>query len=339
MSTFITNASKHTSLKKRITELIESSDKLKFLVGFFYFSGINVLFESLKKNPDVDINLLVGLNVDKTIHGLVEYPEDTAGLTNNEKIEKYLKSVSSSLNSEYFDNEEFYIQTKFFLELLDQGRLIIRKTKDPNHAKLYIFSFKKDVGRVLPSLFITGSSNLTRAGLLSQGEFNVEIKDYGTDEAEKYFDDLWNSAIRITEHEEFRKRLVDLIKNKTLITEITPFEAYTLVLKTYIDLQDQKKVRPSLRELLQKKNYREFKYQLDAVAQALTIIEHYSGVLVSDVVGLGKSIIAGMIARSLGKRGVIICPPGLIGDPNKETGWEKYREVFSYTIGRSDHVV
>jgi superfamily II DNA or RNA helicase len=84
-------------------------------------------------------------------------------------------------------------------------------------------------------------------------------------------------------------------------------------------------------QLLEAKGYRKYKYQIDAVAQALSIIEQNGGVIISDVVGLGKSIIAGMVAKCLNKRGIIICPPALIGgidDKGERTGWEKYRHDF-----------
>jgi len=58
-----------------------------------------------------------------------------------------------------------------------------------------VVSDRRDAAR-----FITGSSNLTRAGLHGQHEFNVEIGDYGTDEAEAYFDVLWGTALPITEY-------------------------------------------------------------------------------------------------------------------------------------------
>jgi len=61
----------------------------------------------------------------------------------------------------------------------------------------------------------------------------------------------------------------------------------------------------------------------------LTIIEQYNGVIIADVVGLGKSIISGMLAHNLGKRGMVICPPGLMGDARrKDSGWHKYVEDF-----------
>jgi superfamily II DNA or RNA helicase len=91
---------------------------------------------------------------------------------------------------------------------------------------------------------------------------------------------------------------------------------------------EQKKLKPSVEELLEKQGYINYQYQLDAVNQALTIIDIYNGAIIADVVGLGKSIIAGMVAKHLGKRGMIICPPGLIGDMNAKTGWKKYMHDF-----------
>ena len=41
--------------------------------GFFYFSGISELYDSLKANPDVELKILVGLDVDFLNRDLVEY--------------------------------------------------------------------------------------------------------------------------------------------------------------------------------------------------------------------------------------------------------------------------
>lgn len=325
---FITNQSEK-KLKSRLIQLIRKSKELKFLVGFFYFSGIHELYDTLKNNPDTQLNVLVGLNVDKLVHSLVEYADTAKSLTDNQRAELFLKSVAASINSDDFDTENFYEQIRFFLQLIKQDKLRIRKTYDPNHSKLYIFKFKDEYKDIKEAFFITGSSNLTRAGISEQNEFNVEISDYGEQEAEDYFDELWETAVKITESAEFKRKLIELIAYKSLVTEVTPFEAYALVLKTYLDLQKQKQVRASLYELLEHKGYKRYKYQLDAVAQALTIIERNKGVIIADVVGLGKSIIAGLVARSLNKRGIIICPPSLIGDQNKQSGWKKYIEDFN----------
>jgi len=54
----------------------------------------------------------------------------------------------------------------------------------------------------------------------------------------------------------------------------------------------------------------------------------YNGVIIADVVGLGKSVIASLIAKQLGKRGLILCPPGLIGDRKENSGWYEYWNKF-----------
>lgn len=327
MANFITN-SEGKDLKKRLVELINNSKELKFLVGFFYFSGIAELYESIKDRPDIKINVLVGLNADNGVHGLFEYSENGENLTNREKIKNYFSSVKNSLASDEFDNEDFEKKILCFIDLINKNQLQIRKTLESNHAKLYIFKIKDELATVRNSIFITGSSNLTRSGLSAQHEFNVELGDFGTEDADKYFDELWENSIKITETETYKQELIKLLKQETLIAEPTPFEAYVSILQHYLDAQSQVEVSSSIKELLEKKGYTAYKYQLDATSQALGMIEEVGGVIIADVVGLGKSVITGMVAKQLGKRGLVICPPGLVGDDNKSSGWKKYLEDF-----------
>lgn len=333
---FITNSSAGTKLKDRLNDLVVHAQELKFLVGFFYFSGWRELYESLKQRSDLRIQVLVGLNVDNALGGLVELAigED---LASDELASQYFASLGLALNDEALDTEAFYEQIEYFLALLENGQLEIRKTLEPNHAKLYLFQVKDELKTLLTpgnnagtaGKFITGSSNLTRAGIQGQGEFNVEIGDYGWAEAEAYFDELWATAVPISEIPERRAALLRLIRNRTQVAQITPFEAYVLVLKAYLDLMEQKTIKPQIERLLQEKNYKKYTYQIDAVNQALTILQEYDGVIVADVVGLGKSIISSIIGRDIGRRGIIICPPGLMGDERKrDSGWWKYLEDF-----------
>ena len=102
MKNFITN-SKEGDLRKRLIELIQKSDELKFLVGFFYFSGIRELYKGLKEKPDQKIKVLVGLNVDATNYGVLELAAQDDQLSDEEKTYKFLQSVKKSLNTENFD--------------------------------------------------------------------------------------------------------------------------------------------------------------------------------------------------------------------------------------------
>jgi superfamily II DNA or RNA helicase/HKD family nuclease len=326
MNNFITN-DESKDLKKRLIELIKKSDELKFLVGFFYFSGIRELYKGLKENSEQKIKVLVGLNADATNYGMLEFADQDDQISDEEKTYKFFQSIKKSLNTEAFDTKEFYEQVRFFIQLIQEDKLIIRKTFSPNHAKLYLFKLEEgQVGR--KNLFITGSSNLTRAGLSTQNEFNVEISDFGFEDAEKYFDELWDEAVKITEFEKAKTELIDIVEKETLVKEITPFEAFVIALKTYLDSFEQREVSDSLIKVLEENGYSAYQYQIDAVKQALAVIDKNNGVIIADVVGLGKTIIACAVARELKKRGIVICPPGLVGDKNKKSGWKKYIEQF-----------
>lgn len=326
MTNFIIN-NKDITLKMRLEELITKSVELKFLVGFFYFSGLDELYKSLQNNKNVIIKILVGLKVDEINHQLIEYAD--VGSNSNENIfNNYIASIKKSINTDNFDEKDFYDQVSFFNDLIKQDRLIIRKTYYANHAKLYIFKLNQDqIAR--DRLFITGSSNLTRPGLSEQEEFNVEISDFGVDAAEEYFDELWNKSIKITEIPAKKNKLIEIIEKDTLVRKITPFEAYAYVIKTYLDVFEKKYVGDTLKKIFKDNGYTPYEYQLDAIKQALAIIEKNNGVILADVVGLGKTIIACSIAYELHKRGVIICPPGLKGDIRyKDAGWNMYKEQF-----------
>lgn len=327
---FITNSAENATLKKRLEKLITASQELKFLVGFFYFSGWQEIYKKLQDNPDVNLKILVGLQVDKYLSSIVEVGLQDDSLSQEEHFTQFMKSMGFAINNAEMDNEAFYNQIEFFIQLLDEGRLIIRKTLNPNHAKVYLFSYNNTLAETLDSKgqFITGSSNLTKAGLHSQEEFNVEIKDYGFESAEAYFDELWETAVPITEAENGAKIIIDFLKNKSQASLITPFEAYALILKTYIELQEAKKINDAITRLLDENGFEKYQYQLDAVNQALNVIETYNGVIIADVVGLGKSVIASLIANQIGKRGLILCPPGLIGSKKENSGWWEYWNRF-----------
>lgn len=324
MASYITNKGDE-NLKNRLEELIAASDELKFLVGFFYFSGIQELFDTLKKKPSVKMRVLVGMEAGRHAGQIVEFARAKA-VSGRENRESFLASLKESLNTKQFDTERFYEQAAYFVEMIMDGRLVLRKTQEPNHAKLYIF--KLEEGQLKDTFFITGSSNLTYSGLVGRDEFNVEISDFGTKEAELHFDGLWETSDLLTEDDRFKEKLIDLIQRKTHVAKVTPFEAYVRILAGYLDTFKSKEVSTSTKDLLLSLGYKDYKYQLDAVEQALAIIERENGVILADVVGLGKSVIASLVAKELGTRGLIICPPGLMGDRNGKSGWQMYKQQF-----------
>jgi superfamily II DNA or RNA helicase len=332
MTVFITNEGVR-NFKERLKILIKNSKELKFLVGFFYFSGIKELYETLRemyKNNELEaehIKILVGLYVDVDNYGIYEVARDRRYFKEySEDIIKktFSETLKKAFNSNELDSKDLYEQVDFFIKLLEDEKLVIRKTIEPNHAKLYLFKLKDN--EIIPNLFITGSSNLTRAGLTSQNEFNVEIKDFGFREAEEYFDKHWNKAIKLSKSD--ITKLVNIIKNETLFRKINPFTAYVYLLKTYLEMHQGKDLKELFKELMEKSGYKPYSYQLTAVSQAVSNCEAYNGTILADVVGLGKTIIACLTAKVLRKRGIVVCPPHLIGDDAKLSGWKKYLEDF-----------
>ena len=157
---FITNTATKT-LKKRLTELIEHSGMLKFLVGFFYFSGWRELYDTLKDRDDIEIRVLVGLDVDRRLFRTMEVARQLKELSDDDKADTFFQSLLTALNSEQMDVEGFYKQVSYFVRLIEQNKLIIRKTAEPNHAKLYIFKIKEHLKGITDCKFITGSSSGT----------------------------------------------------------------------------------------------------------------------------------------------------------------------------------
>ena len=86
-------------------------------------------------------------------------------------------------------------------------------------------------------------------------EFNVEISDYGFENAEGYFDALWNEAVKITENDALKTRLIELVEKETLVKKITPFEAFVLVLKIYLDSFEKREIGQSLIKTLEDNGY------------------------------------------------------------------------------------
>ncbi len=70
--------------------------------------------------------------------------------------------------------------------------------------------------------------------------------------------------------------------------------------------------------------FTDLQYQRDAIERGIDRINRYNGVIIADVVGLGKSIIASTIAHNLEKQTVIIAPPHL------KSQWEDYAAEFDF---------
>lgn len=330
---FITNDPTN-NLRDRLRNLIPMTSEMRILVGFFFLSGLKELIEELKANSELKLKILVGLDVDEKVHEIVRNSKNDL-----QREEAFTESFRNGIKSPEHDSKESFNQIAFLTNLIKEDRLIIRKTREPNHAKIYFLEHSPQYKKLKKATLITGSSNLSRSGLSAQEEFNVEISDYGTEEAKDYFDKLWGNSLEITENLEIKEKIIKIIENESLVAKITPFEAYCLILSTYLDTQQVEEISDETIKLAKKAGYEIVSYQIDAVKQGLSVIDKINGIIIADVVGLGKSVIAGFLAKELERRGhvrgLILCPPSLIGDKNDRFGWRKYRkdfQLFGYEV-------
>lgn len=326
---FITNraAGGETTLGKRLGELISHADRLDMLVGFFYFSGVKILADALRNRPQLKMRVLVGMDAEILVGRLVETVLD--GSDSQDAVrERFYESLKKIMGSSFVDSQAFHERIGLFVELLKTNRLEMRKTRNPNHAKLYIFAL--DETQVASrSSWITGSSNFSEPGLDTRDELNVQISDFGSEEAQKYFDELWEEAVPLTADDEQKKQILEILTDNSVAAEVSPFEAYYLVLQNYLEHQQTKLKEFQVERILNEAGYTKYRYQVDAVAQAMARLDAYNGVIIADVVGLGKSIIGGLIGALRSKRGLVICPPALAGTRDgKSGGWYEYIYKF-----------
>lgn len=193
----------------------------------------------------------------------------------------------------------------------------------PLHAKLYLI---ERADPVTPLIGFLGSSNLTLAGLSRQGELNVDVVEQ--DAARKllrWFDERWNdrSAIDLTD------QLAELIENSWACVEAV--RPYLVYLKIAYYLSEE--ARQGEREVKLPAVFQDvlLDFQKAAVTLAVRKLYRRGGVLLGDVVGLGKTLMATAIARVLqednGDNTLVICPPKLV------PMWEWYLQEYQI-LGR-----
>ncbi len=319
---FITNQDK--LLSEVFNNILPSSKALYFLVGYFYFSG----FEEIYKNViDKNIKILVGLDVEKDLFNKVREYEiiDGINLSRGDVRKKFNESLIAIFNdTDFFDSISKQEAFRIFLEKIQNGTLEIRKTLHPNHSKLYLFENKDEFsqGGEFPGTLITGSSNLSRSGLREQHEINVVFRDEHFQEGLDLFNALWNEAVLIVDKNTFENFHKNVIEKIWIDKLPSPYLLYLRVLFEYFTLA--KKDSIVLPSDITGEKFRDLKYQVDAVTRAISILEQHNGVIVADVVGLGKSIIASAIAFNSKLKTIIICPPHLIPQ------WQDYAWDFVF---------
>jgi len=314
---------------KKLTDVINnimpSAKNLYFLVGYFYFSGFQEIYKNLDNKK---LKILVGMDVQKDLNNrIVEIESYKNSESSNRKIRQdYYNQLRTIFNeSDLFDSLEKQKAFKIFVNKIKDGSLEIRKTRQPDHSKVYLFENKSEhnQGGEFPGTVIFGSSNLSYSGLSGRRERNEVFR-----EKEKYlsykkdFIEEWEESTPLVSQESFDEFQTEVIDKIWVDKLPSPYTVYLRVLKEYFSIENNEGIK--LPHEITKERFSNLKYQIDAIQQSINILSRHNGVIVADVVGLGKSIIASTIAHNMKLDAIVIAPRHLVKQ------WDDYRYDFKF---------
>ena len=293
MSTkFFTNSEENTLIKK-FEGVFTYNPNIQYfdaLVGYFRASGYFRIRPFLDKVPH--IRILVGINIDQML--VDTQNEGFEFFKNHEKTkEEFINTIREDIEKANYDKDTEKGILQFIDDLVEKKIEIKAHPEKKIHAKVYILR-PEPFNQHTPATAITGSSNLTDAGLgggnFYNYEFNVQLTEYSDVKfATEEFEKLWAESVDILPVD------IQNIKKETYLNEeITPFELYIRLLTEYfgknIDYDPD-----SIGDLPQ--NFKKLSYQVDAVNEGFNMLLKHNGFLLADVVGLGKTVIAAMVAK------------------------------------------
>lgn len=274
----------------------------------------------------------------------------------NDKITDFRLVLGDIVNFDSIDNrpldllnENISIEASLKLSSLSKEAVaflkqdkVVAKTLEPNfcHAKSYLFNPDKKDDR--NKYFISGSSNLTEAGIGLKHTNNIELNIAETGNNNQYkelvewFDALW---VRPQAHKE--KTLVSPDGTKTkidfkqyLINEIerifikyTPRELYYKVLfelfgNQLLETENDPNFNRQIGRLENSVVYNTlFEFQKKGVLSLIRMLQKYNGAILADAVGLGKTWSALAVIKFFqlqGREVLLLCPKKL------EHNWRRY---------------
>lgn len=308
-----------------LQEAIQKSFRADFCVGYFNLRGWKQLSSHIDQWEGGDghcVRLLVGMQrlPQEELQSYYSFSQQEEELDNPTKL-KLKKRLAEEFREQLTygapTNEDETSLRKLVAQLKAkkvQVKLFLRHTL---HAKLYLAYRDDKTNPIIPFL---GSSNLTFAGLSHQGELNIDVLDGdAAKKLAKWFEDRWGDEFGTIDISE---ELIKVIE-ESWAREI-PLPPYHIYLKMAYHLSQE--ARSGLSEFQIPSDLTKLMpYQAAAVKIAAHHIEKRGGVMIGDVVGLGKTLVGTAISRVFDERGfdtLIICPKNLV------KMWESYRATY-----------
>jgi superfamily II DNA or RNA helicase len=316
-----------------LSEHISTAKRVDYCVGYFNLRGWSMVCNDIDglagdtvmengKSKHRYCRLLVGMTKTPLQELLDEFSDPEDMLMDNEKATRYRKKLAI----EFAEQLTYGMPTtadertlQILLSQLKSGRVIVKLFLEYQlHAKLYL---AHNDGPVTPIISLLGSSNFTIAGLSRQGELNVDVVEQDSAiKLDNWFTARWNNRWCL----DITNDLIDVLESSWARPELIP--PYHIYLKMAYHLS--REARAGLAEYRLSREFTNelLDFQQAAVKIAAHHLHHRRGVMIGDVVGLGKTITATAVAKILeddfGFNTLITCPKNLVDM------WEQYREKY-----------
>lgn len=314
------------SLLPALRSTLSVSERADFCVGYFNLRGwksIDDLVERWAGGPGQQCRLLVGMQ--RLPHDELRDAMrrgDSAYRMDNKTALQLKKKLALEFREQLvtgMPTEEDERGLQRLAKQLRSGTIITKLyLKHSLHAKLYLF-FRTDP--INPITGYLGSSNLTSSGLSYQGELNIDVLDQdASQKLARWFDDRWNERWCI----DITTDLIDAIDQSWARDDLIP--PYHIYVNMAYHLS--RDARAGLTEFQVPREFgkRLLAFQTAAVRISAHHLNERGGVIIGDVVGLGKTLMATALAKIFQEDQLtdtlVICPKNLV------SMWQKYVDEY-----------
>ena len=309
------NLAPGSSLLPALQETLELSSRADFCVGYFNLRGWGGLARYVDDWNDGDGPCRVLIGMQRLPHdelrealSLIDGPSGMDNRTAHRLRLQLAEQLRQQLTMGAPNNTDERTLRQLAKQLR-AGKVVVKLfLRHQLHAKLYLL-YRNDP--VNPIVGYLGSSNLTFAGLAGQGELNVDVLDHdATLKLRQWFEDRWNDRLCV----DITDELLQIIEESWAREALIP--PYHIYLKMAYHLSHEARAGLADYKIPKVFGDRLFDFQAAAVKIAAHHLNKRNGVLIGDVVGLGKTLMATAVARifedDYDYRTLIICPKNLV---------------------------
>jgi len=309
-----------------LQQTVELATRADFCVGYFNLRGwreLAPLVEPWPGGPGHACRLLVGMQrlPEDELRSTLSLTDDAEAMDNQTAL-RLKKKLAEDFRRQLVigapTNQDEVALRRLAAQIRARKLTVKLFLRHPLHAKLYLL-YRPDP--INPIIGYLGSSNLTFAGLSKQGELNVDVLDPDAAlKLSRWFEDRWTDRWCLDISDE----LAEIVEESWAAERLIP--PYYIYVKMAYHLAQEARAGLSEFRIPADFGNRLFDFQTAAVKIAAHHLNKRGGVLIGDVVGLGKTLMATAVARIFEDdyflETLIICPKNLV------KMWEGYRDQY-----------